>query len=126
MAKNETPLEAFEQELIFKWIRSNQIREPKLQLAYGTLNGIKLSKMLAVKAKKQGNRVGVPDIVLPAKSFDGKYPGLYIELKRLKGGKVSAEQKRYHKLLMAQGYMVMVEKGHQDAIRTISIYLGFK
>lgn len=126
MVKNDSPLEEKEQEAIFKWIRSNQIREPKLQLAYGTLNGVKLSKMLSVKAKKQGNRKGVPDIVLPAKSHCGEWPGLYIELKRVKGGKVSQEQKGYHELLRGQGFMAVVCKGHEEAIKTIILYLGFK
>ncbi len=124
MAKNDSPLEEKEQEAIFKWIRSNQIREPKLQLAYGTLNGVRLVPKLRGKVKKQGNRAGVPDIVLPAKSFDGEYPGLYIELKRVKGGKVSKEQKTYLEMLREQGFRAVVCKGHQAAIELIDTYLG--
>ena len=122
--KNNSPLEDWEQEQIFSWIMANQIREPLLQLAYCTLNGIRLSPGLRIKAKKQGNRRGVPDIVLPAKSFDGKYPGLYIELKRVKGGVVSVYQKEYMAMLKGQGFYVVVCKGHQEAIKEIATYLG--
>ncbi|MCP5006874.1 MAG: VRR-NUC domain-containing protein [Planctomycetes bacterium] len=126
LPKTEIPYEAWEQEALFSWIKANQNIEPKLMLAYSTLNGIRLSTGLRTKAKKQGNRKGVPDIVLPAKSFDGKYPGLYIELKRIKGGVVSKDQKEYMALLTEQGYCVKVCKGHQNAINVIKAYFGGK
>ncbi len=122
--KNNSPLEEWEQEQVFKWILSNQIREPKLQLAYGTLNGVRLAPRLRSKMKAQGNRKGVHDIVLPAKSHCGRYPGLYLELKRLKGGRVSEDQKRYHQLIKEQGYKSVVCRGHFEAIQKIDAYLG--
>ncbi len=93
MARNNTPPEAWEQERVFDWIRGNEEKYPQLQLAYSTLNGVKLSPGLSMKMKRQGNRKGVPDIVLPARSSSGEYSGLYLELKRVKGGRVSKEQK---------------------------------
>jgi VRR-NUC domain len=122
--KNETPLEDWEQKIVFQWIRANQIKYPQLQLAYGTLNGVRLTPRLRTKMKEQGNRKGVPDICLPFKCNNGCCPGLYIELKRIKKGVVSADQKRYHELLREQGYVVNVCKGHVDAINTIKTYLG--
>jgi predicted peroxiredoxin len=122
--KNNSPLEEWEQAQIFSWIMSNQIREKKLQLAYGTLNGVRLAPRLRAKMKAQGNRRGVPDIVLPAKSHCGKFPGLYIELKRVKGGQVSQDQKRYMAMLREQGFKVVVCKGSLEAIGEISAYLG--
>ncbi|MCP3942586.1 MAG: hypothetical protein GY710_14015 [Desulfobacteraceae bacterium] len=124
--KNSTPLEEWEQEKVFQWIRANQIRYPKLQLAYGTLNGVRLAPKLRKKMYLQGNRKGVPDIVLPAKSEHDAFSGLYIELKRVKLGKVSDDQKRYIGLLRDQGYLGIVCYGHVDAIKTIMIYLGVK
>jgi len=121
--KNTTPLEEWEQEQVFKWIRANQIREPKLKLAYGTLNGVRLAPKLRAKMKKQGNRKGVFDIVLPARSGSGKYPGLYVELKRLKGGHVSPEQEEYGFMLAEQGYKAVICKGHGAAIEAIKQYL---
>ncbi len=123
-AKTKFPLEEWEQERAFQWIRANQIRYPQLQLAYGTLNGVRLVPKLRTKMYLQGNRKGVPDMVFPFKSVDGVFPGLYIELKRVKGGKVSEDQKNYHELLRGQGFLVVVCKGHVDAIETIKRYLG--
>ena len=124
LAKNISPLEEWEQEQTFRWIRSNQIRIPELQLAYGTLNGVRLAPKLRKKMYLQGNRKGVTDIVLPAKSKTGFYPGLYLELKRLKGGSVSPDQKKYMRLLDEQGYCTRVCKGHKAAIELIKNYLG--
>lgn len=121
--KNNSPLESTEQKKVFAWIRANQIKYPKLQLAYGTLNGVRLTPRLRGEMKAQGNRVGVPDIVLPAKSFTGAFPGLYIELKRVKGGRVSKEQLEYMGLLLDQGYLAQVCLGHEAAIYVIRVYL---
>ncbi|MBT6337899.1 MAG: VRR-NUC domain-containing protein [Desulfobacula sp.] len=124
--KDKTLLEETEQQIIFKWIRANQIRYSKLQLAYGTLNGVRLAPKLRKKMYLQGNRKGVPDIVLPAKSCTGRYSGLYIELKRVFRGVVSIDQKRYMKLLNEQGYLALVCRGHAEAIELIKDYLGIK
>ncbi len=121
---NTSPLEEFEQEMIFIWIRKNQIQYPKLQLAYSTLNGVRLSPRLRAKMKRQGNRRGVPDIVLPVKSHDQKYSGLYLELKRCQGGSVSKEQRDYISKLQEEGYMAAVAKGHMAAIEVVKNYLG--
>ncbi|MGM0601376.1 MAG: VRR-NUC domain-containing protein [Candidatus Muiribacteriota bacterium] len=113
--------ESQEQELIFKWIRSNQIKFPKLQLAYSTLNGVRLRPKLRADMKKQGLKAGVPDIVLPA---GNKYfSGLYIELKRKKGGKVSKEQKEYLEKLREEGFQALVCRGHVEAIEAVKNYL---
>lgn len=118
------PLEEWEQKQIFQWIRANQIKYPKLQLAYGTFNGIRVAPKLREKMYEQGNRKGVPDIVLPFKDFTGRFPGLYIELKRVKKGVISKEQKRYNELLTEQGYLAVFCKGHKAAIEMILGYLG--
>lgn len=122
--KNTTPLEEEEQKAVFQWIRANQIRYPKLQLAYGTLNGVRLAPKLRKKMKEHGNRKGVPDLVFPFRCSLDKIHGMYIELKREEKGVVSADQKRYMELLREQGYMAVVCKGHREAINVIKIYLG--
>lgn len=66
--------------------------------------------------------MGVPDIDLPVKRFP--YCGLRIELKRQKGGQVSKEQKRFHKLLQEQCYRVEVCKGWKEAVNATLNYLG--
>lgn len=121
MKKKNSPLEADEQKAVFRWIRSNQIKFQKLQLAYSTLNGVRLTPKLRKEMKEQGNRAGVPDIVLPARNKF--YPGLYLELKRVRGGSVSKEQKKYMSLLAEEGFKTIVCKGHKEAIEVIKDYL---
>lgn len=123
-SRNTSPLESWEQEQVFSWIRSNQIRYPKLQLAYSTLNGVRLGARTRAAAKRQGNRRGVCDIVLPIKSGDGQWPGMYLELKRVKGGSVSNEQREFIRGVVTEGYYAAVARGHIEAIVEIKKYLG--
>lgn len=120
--KNDCPLEEWEQEQYFKWVYSNQIRYPQLQLITGSMNGIRLSPKLRAYAKRQGLRAGFPDIDIPIPTAG--YHGAKIELKRLKGGVVSSDQKRVLKLLAEQGYYAVVCKGWRQAVSTTLWYLG--
>ncbi|SDE21232.1 VRR-NUC domain-containing protein [Desulfuromonas thiophila] len=120
--KNQTPLESWEQEQFFRWVISNQIRIPELQLANGSMNGIRVSPSLRARLKGQGLRPGVPDIDLPVRR--GECCGLRIEMKRKAGGTVSAEQKRFHELLRSQGYRVEVCRGWREAVAVVRDYLG--
>ena len=52
-----------------------------------------------------------------------KYNGLYIELKRLRGGTVSATQKQWIARLRDAGYAVEVCKGWEAAAAVITDYL---
>lgn len=128
MAKNKIPLESHEQEKVFSWINANKKKYPELALAHASLNGVKLSPGAAIKAKKQGMVAGVPDIFLPvAMSIEREdYYGLFIELKRIKGSKVSPEQKLFMAVLENQGYKCSVCYGADEAIETIKQYLNIK
>lgn len=128
MAKNKTPLEIHEQEKFFSWINENKKKYPELALAHCSLNGVKLSPGAAVKAKKQGMVAGVPDIFLPISTITkhGDCYGLFIELKRIKGSKVSPEQKLFMAALEDQGYKCSVCYGADEAIETIKQYLNIK
>lgn len=55
---------------------------------------------------------------------NSKYNGLFIELKRIKGGSVSKEQKDFISFLNNQGYLAVVCKGHKEAIVVIEQYLA--
>ena len=72
--------------------------------------------------KAEGQRQGVPDLTLPVPS--GSYHGLFIELKRVKGGRVSPEQKDWLAFLSGQGYRAEVCKGAVEAIAVINEYLA--
>jgi hypothetical protein len=56
-------------------------------------NGGARHKAIAGKLRAEGVRAGVPDICLPVPR--GEYHGLFIELKRPKGGHVSEEQEAW-------------------------------
>ena len=118
----KVPTEHWEQEQFFTWVYANQIKWPELQLCNGSMNGVRVPVKVRASLKLQGLRPGVPDIDLPVKRFP--YSGLRIELKRIKGGVVSADQKRVHRLLAEQGYLVKVCNGHVEAIETTMEYLG--
>jgi len=113
------PKEYDDQVEVFNWLRTCTL--DGADMAFGTLNGIRLPIGLAVKAKKAGNKQGVPDILIdvPRKGFHG----LRIELKREKGGTVSQEQQDWHFRLKQEGYMIVVAKGAREAIAAIKEYL---
>ena len=69
-------------------------------------------------------KAGVPDIFLPVAS--GIYHGLFIEMKRAKGGTVSEAQNEWITRLIRQGYAVLVCHGADEAICMIREYLGLE
>ena len=68
-----------------------------------------------------GVRPGVPDMFL-AVPVHGR-PGLWLELKAGKKGVISPEQRDYHALLRAVGYLVVVPRTLDEAIRGVEGYL---
>lgn len=116
------PLEDAEQRIIFQWAAMETAARPELGLLYAIPNGGKRAIKTAIALKAQGVKSGVPDMCLPV-AREG-YHGLYIELKRQKGGTVSETQKSWITALEGQGYKAVVCKGAEDAIRTIKEYLN--
>ena len=84
-------------------------------------NGGYRAKATAARMKRTGTRAGVPDIFLPVSN--GREHGLFIEMKRRKGGTVSTSQKERMKMLTAEGYRCVVAKGCQEAIAAIMRYM---
>lgn len=123
MQYNNTPTEDIEQTQLFTWAQYASGKYPELALMYHIPNGGKRSKAEAVRFKAQGVKAGVPDVCLPVAR--GKYHGLYIELKRVKGGRVSAAQEEYIEALRKQGYKVTVCFGMEQARDVIVEYLEF-
>lgn len=113
--------EACEQEALFAWAEYQQGKYPELELMYHIPNGGSRNKIEAARLKAQGVKPGVPDICLPIPR--GKYHGLYIELKRTKGGRISSDQTVWLEKLMHQGYAVALCLGWDDARDVIIKYL---
>jgi hypothetical protein len=118
------PTEFDEQCFVFKWCSFCESRYPCLKYIFSTLNGVRLTIRQAVNAKRSGNKKGVPDIILPYNN--GTYSGLFVELKRVKLGSVSLEQKEFIKYLESQNYKALVCKGSESAINAIKEYIGFE
>lgn len=119
--KENVPSEEWEQKQIFIWAKGHQIEIPELKWLNGSINGFRLTPKLILKTKAQGVRKGYPDINLPVRT--NKYTGLYIELKRIKGGKLSPDQKEWKEHLNSQGYLCLTCEGHKEAILVIKNYL---
>lgn len=96
-------------------------RQPELRLMYAIPNGGLRNATVAAKLKAEGVKAGVPDIFLPAAR--GGYHGLYIELKRTKGGRLSVEQVQWITDLLGQGYAVYKCEGWVKAKEIIESYL---
>lgn len=116
------PTESEEQQALFRWAALNKGRHPELALLFHVPNGGSRGKAEAGRFKAEGVRAGVPDLCLPV-ARAGKH-GLYVEMKRSKNGRVSAEQKEWLEALDAQGYAVAVCLGWEAAVRVILAYLG--
>ena len=120
---NRVPREAEEQVALFKWAAyaANTGKWPELRLCYHVPNGGSRDVREARNLKAQGVKAGVPDICLPVPR--GGYHGLYIELKRCKGGRVSEEQAVWIDRLNRLGYRAVICKGWEAARHEIESYL---
>lgn len=110
--------EAQEQENLFKWAAWI----PQLRLMFHIPNGGSRNRVEAANLKRQGVKPGVPDVFLPIARCGCH--GLFIEMKRAKGGVLSQFQREYITALIDQGYRVAVCHGFDEAKRTIEEYLN--
>ncbi len=117
----ECPEEEVEQTCLFRWAAYSLGAHPELKLLHAIPNGGKRSKSEAARMKAAGVKAGVPDMFLPVAR--GGSHGLYIELKRIKGGRVSAEQLAWMEELTREGYTCAVCHGWEKARETILDYL---
>ncbi|WP_278549913.1 VRR-NUC domain-containing protein [Cloacibacillus evryensis] len=93
-------------------------------LLWATPNAAKRSPKTASIMLAEGLKSGVPDLFL-AIPCGGK-AGLFIEMKRRRGGTVSAEQKSYMELLRRMGYRAEVCRGCDEALAVFKDYLKIK
>lgn len=119
-----TPTEAQEQRALFQWIAVWANKWPELRYAHHIPNGGSRNAVEAANLKAQGVLAGVPDICLPCAR--GGYHGLYIELKRRQGGRVSPEQKKMLMALQRLGYRAEVCHGWEEAAQIITEYMEGK
>lgn len=101
-----------------------QNKYPELKRIFAIPNGGFRNIREAAKFKTTGTRSGVPDLFLPIAR--GKWHGLFVELKKVKGGVTSPEQKDWIAFLRGQGYGAIVCHGWIEARDHIIQYLEWK
>ncbi len=95
---------------------------PVLKWLHAIPNGGKRDAVTAARMKAEGSRAGVADVFLPVPA-KGRH-GLYIELKKIKGGRASDEQTEFGAFVTAQGYHWQVCAGWREAATLIEQYLS--
>ena len=128
------PTENAEQASLFCEAALRVDKYPELRLLLSIPNGSYKSPAARRLFKATGLKSGVPDILLPVmrpvRALAGAdydlHAGLWIELKRTKGGVVSAEQTQWIADLNEQGYLAVVCYGWRAAWAVIIEYLGEK
>ena len=118
---NQIPTEHQEQAALFAWADWMATVMPELSLMFAIPNGGHRSKQTGALLKAEGVKAGVPDICLPVPRGDKH--GLYIEMKRRRGGSVSAEQLKWLDALMRKGYECHVCRGCEEAKQAIMAYM---
>jgi hypothetical protein len=94
------------------------------RLLFAIPNGGERNVIVASKLKAEGVRAGVPDLFLAC--GHSIYNGLFIEMKKTKGGRVSDNQKSFINLLTDRGYKAIVCHGWNEARQAIEEYLAEK
>ena len=108
---------------LFTWARYSRCKYPQLDLLSCSLNGVKLSKAQAGKARAAGMLAGEHDVKLPVSR--GGFIGLSIELKAGKN-KPTTEQLWYGDRLTEEGWYVCYRWSWTEAADTIKAYLEGK
>lgn len=104
MTDEKIPSEDHEQMLFVQWFRRTY---PGVRI-FAIPNGGHRHPAVAAKLKVTGATRGVPDLFVPEWR-------LWIEMKRAKGGVLSAEQKDWINYLKSIDYDCIVGKGFDDA-----------
>ena len=110
-----SPSEHSEQVGFINWFR---VKYPQV-LIFAIPNGEKRAITVAKRLKAEGVVRGIPDLYIPAWN-------LWVEMKRISGGRLSPEQKGMIQYLEGIGQKVIVGKGAADASRQILEFLEEK
>ena len=107
------PSEHEEQKGFVNWFRG---KFPEVVL-FAIPNGEKRSISVAKRLKAEGVKAGVPDLFIPEWR-------LWIEMKRVKGGRLSEDQKDMIEYLERVGYTVIVGHGAKEASSKVLEFLS--
>ncbi len=147
MSKQINKSEHAEQVELFRWLArvaycglrcaDNDIKDKEqyepvkgLELAFAIPNGgaragkgdSESAVIAGARLKAEGVKAGVPDVFIPYPV--GGYHGLFIEMKKEKGGVLSEKQKTMISKLKQQGYVAEVAHGAEKAKKIVRDYLN--
>lgn len=112
----DVPKEDEEQIVAATWLTKKNI------LFFHVPNGGYRNAIEGSKFKRMGVRSGVPDICIPIARKG--YHGLWIELKRVSGGRLSDTQQWWRDALRREGYKWEMALGADEVIKLVTEYLG--
>ena len=111
------------QAALFCWVHHHVAIAPELELLFAIPNGGARSAATAARLKATGVKSGVSDMFLPVPRW-GRW-GLWIELKKLKGGRESVEQKAWGQAMREQGFAYCCCMGWREAAKALMAWLEF-
>lgn len=116
---------------LFKWAqtlrwRGRPISEYLIHIPNGAYLGadVKTRGVTMGKLKAMGVQPGVYDYLVPVPLL--ACPGLWLEMKRTKGGEVSDDQKAFKRRMVALGWRCEIAKGWVEASRIIEEHLAMR
>lgn len=112
--------EHMEQCAFIQWFRLQYPKHANQLFAIpnGGLRNIKVAQ----KLKAEGVMAGVADLFFM--EAQGGYHGLFIEMKKEKGGSQTASQKEFENIAIESGFLYVVSHGNMEAQRVIKKYIG--
>jgi len=121
------PSEHDEQAAVIAWAIREIPAHPCLEWLFAIPNGGHRDIRTAMQLRDEGVQPGVPDLFLPVparREDGGEWHGLWIEMKRSdRRNHASVQQQYWIDGLRANGYMVAVCYGADEAIAVIMRYL---
>lgn len=117
MDKGNVRSEVWEQEQLIQWCRT----DPRFQFLFHIPNESVGGYGWIARNRQMGCKKGVPDLFYPV-PMNG-YHGLFVEMKKKKGGRLSPEQKKWLKVLKDFGYQVAVCNGWEEGKEVLLEYV---
>lgn len=115
LMKDEIPTEHEEQRVFVQWFRR---RYAPVRI-FAIPNGGFRSRATAGRLKAEGVMRGIPDLFVPEWN-------LWIEMKRVKGGRLSPDQVNWKQYLEEIGNTVFVAYGAQNAMELVDDFVDRK
>jgi hypothetical protein len=124
------PSEHDECKWLMEWATTQRFKGRKLSdvlvhVPNGAFHGAdrKAGAVVARKLREQGLQPGVFDYILPVPILRLGCPGLWLEMKRTRGGTVTEEQKKFRALMEELGWRCEIAKGWVEASAYIQDHL---